>query len=240
MTLLSAILSVLYPRLCAGCNEVLADEAPYVCEECLHQLALTEEAWHRGNRLEMLFRSYAPYKKNTAPADKFVRGAAYTYYHKTTPIRAIVRTCKFVGHAEVGQWMGKQAAEYMIDSGFFEGVDMLVPIPLHANRLRERGFNQSEWIARGISEVTGIPVDTSGNLWRAVDTEHQSLKTLEERAELGEVFALHDETYYLGKHVMLVDDVVTSGSTMGRVMQVLHPVRNCQYSVFTLSYAKSN
>lgn len=240
MSLISSILSVLYPRLCAGCNEVLEDESPYVCKDCLQQLVLTEEAWHRGNRLEMLFRSYAPYRKDIMPFDKFVRGAAYAYYHKSTPIRAIVRTCKFAGYAEVGQWMGKRAAEYMVGSGFFEGVDLLLPIPLHVNRLHERGFNQSEWIARGISEVTGIPVDTSGNLWRTVDTEHQSLKTLEERAELADIFALHDEVPFRGKHLMLVDDVVTSGSTMGRAMQVLHPVRNCRYSVFTLCYAKSN
>lgn len=240
MYLLSAISSLLFPPLCAGCEQVLPDEFPFVCDHCLQQLMLTEEAWHRGNSLEMLFRSFAPYKADLSIADKFVRGASYTYYIKTTPIRSIIRTIKFIGHAELGLWMGHRAAEYIYPSGFFEGIDMLVPIPLHNNRLRERGFNQSEWIARGISEVTGIPVDASNNLYRHTDTSQQSMKTMEERSQLDNIFSVRNKADFQGKHILLVDDVITSGSTMGRALQVLHPIRNCTYSIFSLAYAKNN
>ena len=238
MKILHSLTSIFFPRRCAGCGEVLSDTEEMVCGRCLSGLRFTEEAWHRGNRMEMLFRSFAPYRNEHGAANKFVRGAAYTYYDKETAVPSIIRTSKFVGDPELARWMGRQAAEKLMreDSGFFEGIDLLMPVALHEQRVRERGFNQSEWICRGIHEATGIPVDTT-HLRRSVYTEQQSRKTRAERATLGQVFALDRPDDLRGKHVLVVDDVITTGSTVSRVLDVLHPVRGCRYSVFALTYA---
>ena len=239
MNIFKSIAAILFPRRCAGCGCVLSDEVPFVCPSCMQRLRLTEHAQHRGNGLELRFRSFSPYSKETSPGDKFIRGAAYAYYSQRTPIQNIIHTMKFVGHPELAQWLGRRAAEHALsqNSDFFDGIDMLMPVALHPKRLRERGFNQSEWLCRGISEVTGLPVDTS-HLVRSVYTEQQSLKTLEERAKLGQIFSLLHPEELRGKHIMIVDDVTTSGTTIRRVQEVLHPIRNCTYSVFALAYAK--
>jgi len=243
MSIASLLKDLLYPRLCAGCGEVLRDGEAQLCAECRAQIALTEEAWHRGNALEQLFRSYAPYGRDERPGDKLVRGAAYSYYHRETAIRAVIRTMKFRRDPMLARWLGQEAARHVLqgESGecFFADVDLLLPIPLHSDRLRERGFNQSERIAQGISDVTGIVVDTT-HLVRTVATEQQSRKTLRERAELGTIFAVERPEELRGRHVMLVDDVVTSGTTLARAMEVLHPVRGCTYSVFVLALARHN
>ena len=237
--LLNSLMTLFFPRRCAGCGEVLSDEESYVCGDCLAGLQPTEETWHRGNRLEQLFRGYNPYKKETGAAGKFVRGAAYLFYGKTSAIPEIIHTMKFVGDPKLARHLGHMAAEYMVshDSGFFDDIDLLMPVALHPARQQERGFNQSEWICKGIADVTGLPVDTS-HLVRTVNTEQQSRKTYEERAKLGQIFALNQPEDLRGKHVLVVDDVCTTGSTIARVLDVLHPVRACRYSVFALTYAK--
>ena len=209
-----------------------------LCRACIDSLRPTEEAWHRGNRLEMLFRSFAPYHKDAGTANKFVRGAAYLFYGKTSAVPEIIHTMKFTGDPQLARWMGRVAAERLAshDSGFFDDIDLLMPVALHPLREQERGFNQSEWICRGIAEVTGLPVDTT-HLIRTVNTEQQSRKTLAERATLGQIFALNNPDELRNKHVLVVDDVCTTGSTISRVLDVLHPVRGCRYSVFALTYA---
>ena len=209
-----------------------------LCRACIDSLRPTEEAWHRGNRLEMLFRSFAPYHKDAGTANKFIRGAAYLFYGKTSAVPEIIHTMKFTGDPQLARWMGHVAAEYLVshDSGFFDDIDLLMPVALHPLREQQRGFNQSEWICRGLAEVTGLPVDTT-HLVRTVNTEQQSRKTLAERATLGQIFALNNPDELRTKHVLVVDDVCTTGSTISRVLDVLHPIRGCRYSVFALTYA---
>lgn len=235
--IVKALRSVFYPPLCAGCSTVLPDQVPAICPDCRRRIRFTEEAWHRGNNLEQLFRSFAPYKNQTFTGDKFVRGAAYAYYDKASPIPQIIHNIKFVGYAELARELGREAAETITkQADFFREIDLLIPIALHPKRIRARGFNQSEWIARGISEVTGIPIDTD-HLIRTYNTDQQSLKSYAEREQLGQIFSVQNPNDLIGKHVLIVDDVITTGSTIARALEVLHPIRNCTYSVFALAYA---
>lgn len=236
MRVLQRILEILYPRVCAGCGHVLTDEEVEVCDVCLRALRLTEQAANRGNRMEQLFRAGYLYSKDLPLADKLEKGAAYAFFVADTPIRNIVHQMKFGGRPQVAKEMGRLAAQQMLKSDFFRDVDYLVPMPLHETRLAERGFNQSEWLARGISEVTGIALMTDV-LVRTKATEQQSLKTLEERKAMGEVFASVDGGRLRGKHVMLIDDIVTSGTTMTRALTPLHAIPGCRYSVMALALA---
>ena len=217
---------------------MLPDENPFVCNDCWNSLRRTEEAANRANRLEQLFRSFALFEKETAPGNKFVRGAAYAYYDKETAIATIVHDMKFIGNHELARWLGQQMACGVLSQNkdFFSDVDMLMPVALHRRRLRERGFNQSEWLCLGIADIVGLPVDTM-HLMRKKYTEQQSLKTLEERKTMKDVFAIKNPEDLRGKHVMIVDDVVTSGTTLLRIMEVLYPIRGCRFSVLTFSFA---
>lgn len=217
---------LIWPRQCAMCEKVLRMDEEIFCHDCRKNLPKTEEGWHRDNRVECIFSNI----------HKFERGAAYCFYPKGHPIRNAVQIMKFDSHPEVGRELGRMAAEEWKDSGFFDGIDCLVPLPLHKSRLRERGYNQAEWIAKGIQDVTGLPIDTK-HLVRFENNAHQSKMNLEERRTLGEIFRVNKPEEWRGRHLLLIDDVITSGTTMLRAMEVIHPIPRCHYSVFAIAVA---
>lgn len=231
------VVSTLYPRLCAGCGRVLLSDEEHVCDVCRGRIAYTEHATHRGNRLELLFGEYNPFVTPSLVARKFVRGAAFAYYRQGTPIRRIERRIKFVGDPELARWMGRQMALRLQEGGFFEGIDCIIPIPLHGRRFEKRGFNQSEWLARGIRDVTGIEVDTT-HLYRLLATEQQSRKNMQERRALPQPFVVLDANDLRAKHVLVVDDICTSGTTILRALELLRKIPGCHYSVATMAIAE--
>ena len=109
--------------------------------------------------------------------------------------------------------MGRYMAAELLSSHFFQGIDVIIPIPLHKKKQQIRGYNQSEWIARGITAVTGIPIDTESIL-RKKNTETQTHKSILERRDNVEgIFELQRPEALVGKHILIVDDVLTTGST---------------------------
>ena len=125
----------------------------------------------------------------------------------------------------------------LIESGFFQGIDVIIPIPLHETKQRIRGYNQSEWIARGIAAVTGIPVDTEAVVRRKY-TETQTRKSIFERWENVEgIFELHHAESLIGKHVLIVDDVLTTGATTVACASRIMEVEGIRISVLTLAVA---
>lgn len=237
MSFRTPILSLFFPPLCAGCDEVLADNEDHICRKCQRALMLTDEAGHRGNALERVFASQDFYHPETPIGKRLVRAAAYAFYPQHNPIRTIIHTMKFVKDPKLAFYLGKQAALSMAKEDFFCDIDLIIPIPLHPSRERERGFNQSEYLAQGIASVTGIALDTT-HLFRSVRTEQQSLKSIAERQQMQQPFTLLHQDELAGKHLLLVDDVITSGTTMFHALTLLRAIPNCRYSIFTLAFAR--
>ena len=133
--------------------------------------------------------------------------------------------------------LGRIAGQEYVDADLFDGVDYLVPIPLHPRRLRERGFNQTEQICRGLSDVLHIPVDIE-HLIRVRDNPHQSKAAFGQRMDnVKDLFAVRYPEEWKNKHIVLGDDVITSGSTMLACMKQTTPIRGCRISVFALGWA---
>lgn len=121
---------------------------------------------------------------------------------------------------------------------FFDGIDVIIPVPLHKNRLRSRGYNQSEYIARGLSDVTGIPMDTS-HLTRVRDTPQQALLTGENRHHnVADAFAVNHPEQLYHQHILLVDDLFTTGETMRSCLKAMKRFRGAKFSVFALCKAR--
>ena len=233
-----AILEVLFPSCCVACGQKLLHEEQYICASCLVDIARTEHAQLSDNGIDMLFADLQASTRKTIP---YERGAAFAYYNRERGkyLRTLIERGKFgyLPHPEVFQVLGRQAALEYIDSDLFDDIDLLVPIPLHPRRFRQRGFNQAEWICRGLSDVLHIPIDTE-HLVRVKNNAHQSRLLLEKRGKNVEnIFAIRYPEEWKGKHIMLVDDVITSGSTMYACMKCMLPIRACKVSVFSLGWA---
>lgn len=161
------------------------------------------------------------------------RATAYIYYSKGSDYRLIVHKLKYNGRKEIGEIMGRYMATELLESGFFEGIDLLIPVPLHLKKLKSRGFNQSEWIAHGISAITRIPIDSS-SVTREIYTETQTHKSIFERREnMENAFRICYPERFRNKHILIVDDVLTTGSTIISCASAFSAVENLRISVLT-------
>lgn len=209
-----------------------------LCEVCFRSLPRTEQAELRGNSMEQaligdMYDSVAAQK-----AMHLVRGAAFLFYEKDHPVQQAIHKMKYADQPMIGYQFGRMAALEMQYADFFDGIDIIVPIPLHPIRLRERGYNQSEYISRGISEVTGIPIDTT-HVTRERNTPKQALQRGDERKQnVNNAFAVNHPEQFYHKHILVVDDLVTTGETMRSCLKAMKRFRGAKFSVFALCKAR--
>ena len=164
--------------------------------------------------------------------------AALFYYEAQSEASRLIYQLKYKGHPEIGEQLGKMAVEEMKESGFFEGIDALVPIPLTPEREKERGYNQSMEIAMGIHLATGIPV-ISNCLCRKAFAGSQTLKDRRSRQEnVINAFQLLRPADLTGKHVLLIDDVVTTGATLVACGQEVMKAKPRAISILSLGYTR--
>lgn len=234
MSILSPVLELFYPSLCVICHRGV-DSYNTLCDDCLRKLPRTEHQLLRGNKVEQLFDEINRPRKNWREP-RFVRGGAWLQYDDN--VATVIHAGKFFERPELAQHLGTQAAQEWIDTGFFDDIDLLVPVPIHPHRLRDRGYNQSEYICRGIAAVTHLPVDTT-TILRVKDTPKQSQLTDSERQKNVEhAFHIPEPVIWHKKHILLVDDVITTGATIRNCIKEITPIRSCRISVFSLSVAR--
>lgn len=152
-------------------------------------------------------------------------------------VRSIIHDIKYRGEWKMGRWIGRIAAKEFSDSGLFDEIDYIIPTPLHWKRKLSRGYNQSYWIAEGIKDITGIPV-CSNLMKRHTGNISQTKLSHERRAEnVKGIFKLKDTEDYSGKHFLLIDDVMTTGSTITEMANTLEAIPNIKMSILVIAYA---
>ena len=209
-----------------------------LCEVCFRSLPRTEQAELRGNSMEQALIGDAYDSVAAQKAMHLVQGAAFLFYEKDHPVQQAIHKMKYADQPMIGYQFGRMAALEMQYADFFDGIDIIVPVPLHPIRLRERGYNQSEYISRGISEVTGIPIDTT-HVTRERNTPKQALQRGDERKQnVNNAFAVNHPEQFYHKHILVVDDLVTTGETMRSCLKAMKRFRGAKFSVFALCKAR--
>lgn len=225
---LYSFISLLFPRCCVVCGRSLAKGEECICAMCNINLPRTNYHLQKDNQVEQLFWGKIPLERATS----------FFFYRKGSDFRQILHQLKYGGQKEIGAIMGRYMASELTVSGFFEGIDVIIPVPLHKRKQRIRGYNQSEWIARGISAVTGIRIDTEV-IVRRKHTDTQTRKSTFERWEnVDGIFELHHAESLKGKHLLVVDDVLTTGATTVACASRLVEIEGVRISVLTLAVAE--
>lgn len=221
----SSFIHLLFPRSCMVCGGPLMKDEDCICTLCNMELPRTYYHLRKDNPVEQLFWGKIP----------LGRATSYFFYRKGSDFCRIIHQLKYGGQKEIGSIMGRYMANEMIESGFFSGIDLIIPVPLHKKKQRLRGYNQSEWIAKGVKAVTGIPIDTESIL-RKKNTETQTHKSILERRDNVEgIFELQRPETLVRKHILIVDDVLTTGSTTLACASCLVKVEGIRISILTLA-----
>ena len=223
----SRLVDLIAPRACVVCGGRLGIHEFFLCGSCNLQLPRTNYADNPyENDMARLFWGQLPIERVTS-----------FFYYSGKNHRRIIHNLKYKQREEVGEDVGALFAEELMETGFFDGIDGIVTMPLHHSKLRERGYNQCDSIARGIQKVTGIPI-IDGVVERMVNNETQTHKNIVERKEnVKGIFRLKDASLVEGKHILLVDDVLTTGSTLISCGSELAKAPNVRISICTLAYA---
>ena len=235
----NSLFSLFFPPVCAACGHYLEDEKEGVlCEACMLSLPRTEQAAIRENSTEMSLWGEARSRAAAKKVMHLERAAAFLFFEKDHPIRRVIHVMKYADRPEIGAALGRQAAIEMQYADFFDEIDVIIPIPLHKKRLRSRGYNQSEYIARGLSAITGIPVDTT-HVTRERNTPKQALQGGEGRkTNVQNAFGVNHPEQLYHKHILLVDDLLTTGETMKACLKAMRTIRGAKISVFALCKAR--
>ncbi len=220
-------LHLFYPHICTGCGSDILPKENLLCARCLNDLPVTGFATHPNNPVEEIFWGRINLK---AAHSEF-------YFDKDALIQHLVHQLKYKSNQSIGLYLGEMMGKTLLGSKRFDAIDALIPLPLYPEKERKRGYNQAAIICNGMSLTMNIPVITN-KLVRQRYTETQTKKHRTERWEnVEDSFKVDDADSLAGKHLLLVDDVVTTGATLEAAGMVLLKVPGVSLSIATLTIA---
>jgi len=219
------LINLFFPKACSGCNSFLLANENVICTVCRHEIPLTNHHKIENNEAVVKFYGRIPIEF----------AAALFYFHKKGIVQEMIHKLKYKGHQEVGTAIGYWYAEELKTIAELNSVDYIIPVPLHKKRLKERGYNQVEAFGKSLSESMNIPYNDSV-LIRNVYSKTQTKKNLLGRSEVvGSIFsAVHNEALH-NKHFMLIDDVITTGSTLEACGRELLKIPGAKLSIVCIA-----
>lgn len=221
-----SMLHFVYPTLCLGCTKPLLQQEELLCIECAGNLPLTNYHHIPDNETATRFMGRI----------KLMHATSFAYYTKDALLQKMLHQFKYHNNQKVGFFLAKRFAQSLKKTDWIKQIDIIVPVPLHKKKLDHRGFNQSEIIAKELGRILNIPVDTH-MLDRKINTESQTLKSREQRLENMEGAFQLKKTGISHKHILILDDVLTTGATIEACIQPLQNIGSVQISVATIGIA---
>lgn len=222
--ILNELSNLFFPNFCPACDTKLLPAEEGVCLQCLHKLPKTNNFNQPDNLAETLLAGRFP----------FERVATFCIYSKQGVLQPLIHQLKYNHKKEIGTLLGKLFGKDLLGSQFIKTVDLIVPVPLHPKKQKQRGYNQAEIIAAGLSQATSIPVSTD-NLVRRIHNPTQTKRSKTQRWEnVKDIFDVTHPQLFMGKHLLLVDDVITTGSTLEAGAHALLKNGDTKISIATL------
>ncbi len=225
-----SLFNALFPRYCCVCGKRLSLNEQLLCVNCLLHLPLTHLKGKKDNFVERALWDDVVYTEHAN---------SLLFYKPKSDYCQIFFLFKYYNHPEIAVAFGRMMAQDLAGTDFFTGVDVLLPVPLAKKRFKERGYNQSERLAYGISEVTGIPIDATSVVRTRANQTQTHLTMEERRANVSGIFKLTNPEALQGKHVLIVDDVITTGSTTRACARAVAEAGGVRISVLSLGCSES-
>lgn len=218
---------LVYDDGCIICNEPCG-KLHSLCLKCRFEMPTTRYCFTSDN----------PVKERLLSMTPIVEASAYLHFRTDDRWRQMIHRLKYRGEWRLGVMFGQMYGADLKASHLYDDVDIVVPVPLHLFKYLKRRYNQSEYIARGIASQLGVKVDRT-TLYRRRNNPSQTLQHATDRwANVDDIFAVRHPERLRGKHVLLVDDVLTTGATLASCIRAIYAAApDCKVSVVTLAVA---
>jgi ComF family protein len=219
------ISSLLFPKLCYACGEYIGQLNRLICSSCIQEFPRTNFYKSKYNLIEQKFWGRILIE----------RGTSFLYFQPKGKVQQLIHKFKYKGHKEIGISLGSWAATELLAEGFFDGIDLLIPMPIHGIKKEIRGFNQSDLIVEGIAEVTGLEGGFD-LVKKEINTSSQTRKSRFNRwKNVKSTFQVSDKLMFEGKHILLVDDVITTGATIEACATEILKIPNVKLSILSIA-----
>lgn len=227
--MLKSLLNLFFPPACCGCNSFLMKNEKVICTLCRHDIPLTNHHLNPENEAFKKFYGRIPLK--------YV--SALLYYHKKGIVQELIYKLKYKGYENIGTVLGNWYASELKEISILKTADMIIPVPLHKRKFRERGYNQVTTFGLALADEFAIPYIDS-ILFRTIYSKTQSQKNLFGRTEgINVVFDVNYNEEDHGKHYVLIDDVITTGATLEACTRALLKIPGAKVSILCMAMAQS-
>ena len=219
------IKNLFFPEICFGCNNFLTMGEKTICTICRHGLPLTNFHNIKEN----------PAKKVFYGRVEIENASAFIWYHKNTITQQLIHNLKYKGHQEIGSFFGNWYGHELVKSSLYQNIDFVLPVPLHPKKLKKRKYNQITEFGKCIAKQLNIDF-VEDVLLQVKETATQTKKGRENRwNEKSNAYKINENVNLNNKHLLLVDDVITTGSTLEACVKTLRNYQNCKVSIVTIA-----
>jgi len=226
MQFLKDILNLFFPEICLVCKNMLSTNENIICLECRHDLPETNFTNQSNNAVEKMFTGRIPIKHATS----------LFFFYKKGKIQEVIHQLKYRNHQEIGTLFGDWLAEEIKTSNRFNQIDCIVPVPIHSKKLKKRGYNQLTKFGLSLSKVLDVPF-LDQELTKKDTTETQTHKGRIDRWENVKIlFELQNTSTFKDKHILLIDDVITTGATLEACSNQILQCKNTKISIAVIAY----
>lgn len=222
------LLNLFFPKVCYACSDLLSDNEHHICTSCRHQLPVTNYHFEEDKTVEKVFYGRVKIEKATA----------LLKFHKKGRVQQLLHNLKYKGHETIGQFLGAWLGQELNDTKDYGTIDIVIPVPLHKNKLRKRGYNQVSKFGKEIANA--LETDFAENvLVKKTATATQVFKKRFARWQgSDDNFSLENADLISGKHILLVDDIITTGATIEACSNILQKAKNVKISIAAMAIAE--
>lgn len=222
-----SVLQLFFPHICAGCGSDVLNRHNLICIRCMDAMPQTHFELHADNPIEKIFWGRLTIEK----------ASSQYYFTKDSLMQRLMQQIKYKNNKELCIYLGRLMGHQLIQSNRFTDIDALVPLPLHPEKEKRRGYNQAELLCIGMAEAMYLPVFTNA----VIRTEHTESQTKKGRVDrwlnMENKFEISDKESLKNKHLLLVDDVITTGATLEACGSSILNMSNSRLSIATLCYS---
>jgi len=225
MKYIQNIFDLFYPKSCVCCSQNLLDQEQIICIGCSIDLPLVDNNDFKSNALTQILEGRVVVES----------GASFLYYRSAGKVKQLIHQLKYQNNQEIGTFLGNWFGTILSERNPFKLVDYIIPVPLHQKKQKKRGYNQLTNFGKSMSEILKIPFLTDVLIKVNASNTQTGKKRLERLTNLETKFSLHNANIIQNKHLLLIDDVITTGATLEACSKELLKAGNVKISIATIA-----